>query len=346
MSDFFTHRFVSRRGFVKRGLGTAAVTATAAATLGQAASKPASSNPFAFDVEKYRKTDPTLLHYEQVGRFPVPRSEARRLTMGPEEKLYVSAGNYVCVLDRQGNRLNEIALAAPVRCAAVAQDGTIYASLRTHVEVLDAKGQKRAAWESPNAKTWFTGLAVGENDVFAADSGNRIVLRYDRAGKVVRRIGAKDADRHVPGFILPSPFLDVEIHRDGLLRVNNPGRHQVEAFTFDGDMELAWGKASMGIQGFCGCCNPIALTLLPDGRIVTCEKGLPRVKVYGVTGEFESVVAGPESFVENSKQCDPSDCTTGGLDATVDAQGRIYILDLVANDIRVMTRKAEAAPKI
>jgi uncharacterized cupin superfamily protein len=96
----------------------------------------------------------------------------------------------------------------------------------------------------------------------------------------------------------------------------------------------------MGITGFCGCCNPINFALLPDGRYVTCEKGLPRVKIYSATGEFQSVVAGGESFAENARACGPFDCTAGGLDAAVDSQGHVYILDMVTGDIRVMQRKS------
>jgi hypothetical protein len=166
------------------------------------------------------------------------------------------------------------------------------------------------------------------------------VLRYDKSGKIVRRIGEKNQERNIPGFIVPSPFFDVETARDGLLRVNNPGRHRVEAYTRDGDFEGAWGTVSMGITGFCGCCNPINLALLPDGRFVTCEKGLSRVKTCSSEGAFESVVAGVESFAENANVCGPADCTTGGLDAVADAQGRIYILDFVTGDVRVMKAKA------
>jgi hypothetical protein len=178
--------------------------------------------------------------------------------------------------------------------------------------------------------------------VFAADSGNRVILRCDRSGKIVGRLGEKNKERNIPGFIVPSPYLDVEIAHDGLLRVNNPGRHRVEVYTTEGDFELAWGSASMGVIGFCGCCNPINLALLPDGHCVTCEKGLPRVKIYNERGEFESVVAGPESFPENAKACASKglgDCTRGGLDAVADADGRIFILDFVTGDVRVMKAK-------
>ncbi|HSU57508.1 MAG TPA: hypothetical protein VLT36_25935, partial [Candidatus Dormibacteraeota bacterium] len=116
----------------------------------------------------------------------------------------------------------------------------------------------------------------------------------------------------------------------------------VEAYTFDGDLEFAWGKPGAAIENFCGCCNPIKLAFLTDGRVVTFEKGIPRVKIHGPDGKFESVVAGAESFPENAKVCGPNDCTLGGLSGVVDSKGQIYILDLVAANVRRMTRKPTA----
>lgn len=306
---------------------------------GQAAEKNA-TNPFAYDISRLQKTDHKLIAYEESTRWKAPHAGAKRIAIGPDDTLYICSGNYLTAMNRSGDRGLEIALAEPPRCAAVAKDGNIYLGLRDHIEVFAAKGQRKATWDSPGKKAWLTGIAVTENEVFAADAGNRVVLRYDKSGKLALRLGEKNKERNIPGFIVPSPFFDVEIARDGLLRINNPGRHRVEAYTRDGDFEGSWGKVSMGITGFCGCCNPINLALLPDGRFVTCEKGLPRVKVYSAEGAFESVVAGVESFVENGKACGPSDCTAGGLDAVVDSQGRIYILDLVTGDVRVMKHKA------
>jgi hypothetical protein len=334
-------RLFNRREFFAGSASTMAILSTIAAERGSAAEKGA-ANPFAYDLTRLQKTDPKLIAYEETARWHSPHAEARRLGIAPDGQLLVASGNYVTAMTADGQRGLEIALTEPARAIAAAKDGTVYIGLRDHVEVFDAKGQRKAAWDSPGKKTWFTGLAVTENDVFAADAGGRILLRYDRSGKLVKRIGEKNQERNVPGFIVPSPFFDVELHRDGLLRVNNPGRHRVEAYTVDGDFEFAWGSPSMGITGFCGCCNPINLALLPDGKYITCEKGLPRVKIYGSTGEFESVVAGAESFAENAKACGPADCTAGGLDAVADAQGRIFILDYVTGNVRVMRRKQNA----
>jgi hypothetical protein len=339
---------ITRRDFLKETAGGAGILAVgtgafaASIGLGRAASAGKDANPFAYDVERLRQTDPKLIHYEQVGSFRSPHEDSRRIAIGPDDRVYIAAGNYVSVLDRNGTRITDIAFSAEARCMAAAGDGTIYAAVRDHVEVFDSKGKRVATWDSPGNRTWFTGLAVGEKDVFAADAGNRVILRYDKSGKLAGRIGEKNKERNIPGLIVPSPYLDVVLARDGLLRVNNTGRHRVEAYTASGDLESSWGKPSNAIEGFCGCCNPIGLALLPDGRYVTCEKGLPRVKVYSPEGAFESVVAGPESFPENAKSGinkTRADCMLGGLNAAVDSQQRIYILDLVVNDVRVMKRK-------
>ena len=342
-------QIITRRDFLKETAGGAGILAVgsgsfaASVGLGRAASAGKDANPFAYDVERLRKTDPKLIHYEQVGSFRSPHEDSRRIAVGPDDRVYIAAGDYVSVLDRDGTRITDIAFSAETRCMAAAGDGTIYAAVRDHIEVFDRKGKRLANWDSPGNRTWFTGLALGENDVFAADAGNRVVLRYDKSGKVAGRIGEKNKERNIPGLIIPSPYLDVVLGRDGLLRVNNTGRHRVEAYTLSGDLEFSWGKPSNAIEGFCGCCNPVGLALLADGRYVTCEKGLPRVKVYSPEGAFESVVAGAESFPENAKSGinkTRADCMLGGLNAAVDSQQRIYILDLVVNKVSVMKRKA------
>lgn len=330
----------TRREFFSQAAGTMAVLGLIARQRAEGAPVAASKNPFAYDVSHLQTTDPKLIAYEEESRWTAAHADAKRIAIGPDDTFYVCAGNYLTAHRATGESKLEIATAEPTRCCAVAADGTIYLGLRDHIEVFDAKGQRLTGWESAGPKAWLTGIAVGANDVFAADAGGRVILRYDRSGKLKHRLGEKDKERNVPGFIIPSPFFDVELGRDGLLRVNNPGRHRMELYTVDGDFEGSWGVTVMGIAGFCGCCNPINFTQLPDGKYVTCEKGLPRVKVYSATGEFESVVAGVETFSENARACGPSDCTAGGLDAAVDSQGRIYILDLVTGVIRVMQRKA------
>ncbi len=336
---------INRRDFITKsasGAGLLALGGAVAGAVARAGAAEAAPNPFSYDLGNLAKTDPALLRYEQVTRFSAGCREPRRLAIGPGDRVYLAAQGAIRILGREGEPISEIPLRGSARCVAVAADGTVYAGLRDHIEVFDAQGAPLGAWESPGKRTWFTGLALDAENVFAADSGNRVVLRYDQSGRVQGRIGQRNKERGVPGLIVPSPYLDVALGKDGLVRVNNPGRHVVESYTFNGDLELSWGKPSGAIDGFCGCCNPIGLAMLPDGKCVTCEKGLPRVKVHAADGSLDCVVAGPESFAENAQTGsvqDLSDGAMGGLDAAVDSGGRIYILDLVARQVRVMRRK-------
>ena len=156
--------------------------------------------------------------------------------------------------------------------------------MRDHVEVYDAQGKRQAVWDRPGPRAVLTSIALGEEDVFVADAGSLVVWRYDPAGKVIGQIGRRDPSRGIAGFVCPSPYFDVALAPDGLLRIANPGVHRVEAYTFDGHQELSWGKAGMAIGEFCGCCGPSHIAILPDGRVVTAEKGIPRVKVYSPVG--------------------------------------------------------------
>lgn len=330
----------SRRQFVRQIARGAALVGAGAVV--RPAALAADANPFAYDVSRFARTDPKLIGWEEVARFKCEAKDARRLAIGPGDVMHVAAGNQILRRGPEGS-LPALEMGASVTCVAVAADGALYAGLRDRIAAFDPAGVRVGTWAAPDPKSWFTGLAVSAGDVWVADSGRRIVWRFDRAGKLLGRLGARQPDRNIPGFIVPSPFLDVRLHPDGLLRINNPGRHRVEAYTVEGDFEIAWGQPSAGITGFCGCCNPIGLAILPDGRAVTAEKGLPRVKVYRADGTLESVVAGTESFKENHRQCsNPNDCTRGGLDVAVDGRGRICILDRVTGEVRTLQPKARA----
>lgn len=338
---------VNRREFIRFSTASAAGWGVLFSGLGASMARgveatSSSSSPFAYEVDRLSHIDPRLLRYEPVGKIQGIGPEPKRIATGPDGQLFVATKLGIEILDPVRGKMGEIPLSAPARCVAVAADGMIYAGARGQIFVFNAKGQSVLSWDAPAKKAWLSGLTVGANELFAADSASRVIYRYDRTGKQLGRIGEKDASRNIPGLIVPSPYLDVKLGADGLLRVNNPGRHCVHLFTDDGHLELSWGKPSLAIEGFCGCCNPIGISVLRDGSCITSEKGLPRVKVYSSDHALESVVAGPEMFRENGRPglvSDQSDGTLGGVDTAVDSGGRVYVLDVVARQVWVMRRK-------
>ena len=80
--------------------------------------------------------------------------------------------------------------------------------------------------KTPGEKAVFSSLAVYKDNVFVADAGNRIVYRYDLKGQLINLVGVKDKDNNNPGFVIPSPYFDLAVTSDGLLRVVNPGKHR------------------------------------------------------------------------------------------------------------------------
>jgi len=300
------------------------------------------SQEFNYDVAELARVDPNLILYEETpGAIETGFSDAQGIVVDAEGSIYVAGDRAIRLFAQNGDLQRQIELADAPWCLALSADGMIYVGLKDHVEIYDAQGQRQARWDSLGSDAILTSIAVADESVFVADAGNRVVIRYDTAGRIVKTIGEKDPERNIPGFIVPSAYFDLAVSGDGLLRVVNPGRLRVEAYTVDGDFEFSWGRASMDIEGFCGCCNPSNIAILPGGGFVTCEKGLVRVKVYDSEGRFVGVVATPNQLVEGGQHqiCIlPEQCQAGGFDVAVDPAGRIFVLDTIKNMVRTFTK--------
>jgi hypothetical protein len=295
---------------------------------------------FTYDVSALRKTDPQLLRCDPVAEFHVSFKEPGCVAAGPDQSLLVAGGSSLSVLTLSGEVKTTMNLPGEVRAVCAGPDRAIYAALSDRVCVLDAAGRPVATWKLSGKTPILTSIVAGEQDVFVGDAANRVVLRLNHEGVVVNSIGKKDIARGIPGLVLPSAFLDLVLGQDGMLWVTNTGRHLVEAYTFSGDLEYSWGESSNAIHGFCGCCNPVHLAQLPDGRFITSEKGLPRIKLYSNRGEFEGVVAGPETF---SRYWENPQAKPVGLDVAVDGQGRIVVADPLVGVIRIFGLRPNAS---
>ena len=298
---------------------------------------------YSYDIEQYAKIDPSLIIYQQVGEpIDTDFDKTTAIAMGADGQICIAGDERIVIYQPGFSASKEIELGAEPTCAEIQADGAIVVCVDNFVIFMDSMGVETARWTVPADNAILTSIAMDKADVFVADAVNKFVWRFDRDGNVLGKLGQKDPDRNIPGIVIPSAYFDIATYPDGLLRVVNPGRHWIEAYTSDGDREWYWGTSGVNIKGFSGCCNPVALAVLPDGGFVTAEKGLVRVKVYDADGEFVGVVAGPDQlgWVEPLRICKtPEECKAKGFDVAVDKQGRIYVLDTLRNVVRIFEKK-------
>ncbi len=285
-------------------------------------------NPYKYDIQKLREIPDSLVCYKEINQIPLHLDRPRGIAIGSNNEIFVAADGKVHIFTNNGDFINGIETGIKAQCVHLAESGDIYLSAGDHVEIWTQNGAQKAVWDARSDSSVITSITTTPAHVFVADAGLKVVHHYKPDGTYVKPIGKKDTAKGIPGFIIPSGYLDVDIGRNGNLWVVNTGRHQFESYDMSGNLVTNWSRTSMQLEGFSGCCNPSHMVLLDDGSYVTAEKGIERVKIHAPNGDFQCVVASPAKF-------DPG---TKGLDLAVDSHGRIIILDPVRNLVRIFEK--------
>ncbi|MDD4646172.1 MAG: hypothetical protein PHY99_09310 [Bacteroidales bacterium] len=283
-------------------------------------------NPYEYSVDQYKAVDSTLVRYAETLDFTFGDFDLRGIAFA-NNRLYLVEDNYLLIVSPEGEKLSKSELPESPKCVTASSAG-IFIGFKNHVSHYSTVGALIRQWESLNDSTLLTSLAVTDSLLFAADAGNRRVLRYTTSGTLLGSFdGKRDGSLH--GFILPSPYFDLAVNTDGELWVVNPGRHALENYSFSGQLRGFWDRTAITIDGFSGCCNPAQMAVMSDGAFVTAEKGMVRIKIHGSSGELISVVAPPEKF----------EGETEAPDLAVSPSGDIYALDFERKMIRVFQIK-------
>ncbi|HEY0865843.1 MAG TPA: hypothetical protein VGE01_00610 [Fimbriimonas sp.] len=242
--------------------------------------------------------DPSIPRYRETGRFDAGFRWARGIAASAGALYLAGDMSVKRFVGGKADTVQEMNDA--VQAVAVGEDGRVFAATSDRVLPVDG-----GPWESLGPRARIVSLAAAGGLVYAADAGNRAVVVYDRGGRLVRRI---------EGFIVPSPYFGVAAAPDGDVWISNPGRHQVERYSPEGERLTQVGSQGQEIGAFCGCCNPGPIALAGNGNLVTSEKGIPRVKVLSPEGRLQALVSTDFNV------------QAAGLDVAVDGQ-RIYVLD-------------------
>jgi len=292
--------------------------------------KPGGSvNPYAYDIKTLQAGDTLVAKYAEVQQIKPDLKGIHGIATDLSDRIYIAGEQGVEIYNPAGKREAAFPVQGSARCIQVDRNGLIYLGMEDHLEIFSMQGRQLKRWKNCGIDALITSVAVTPEDVYIADAGNKIVCRYDLDGNFLRRIGEKDPQKNIPGFIIPSPWFDIGMDHEGSLWIVNPGRHRFEKFNRDGELLSSWGKATMAMDGFCGCCNPSHFAFLSDGSFVTSEKGIERIKIYSPLGDFRCIVATPAAFNEGTK----------GLDLAVDSKDRILVLDPERNQVRIFVMK-------
>ena len=292
------------------------------------------------------KTDPARIVADEAGGFGLTGTRAAALAVGPYDSIYIATGNGVHVYDVDGVRVGGFALGGEPQALAVSGDEKLYIALPGRIEVCTAGGRREQTWLLPGKDQQITSLAITGGRVAAAVYPAAEVVVYDAAdGRILTRLTGRDGSAD-SGFVLRSAHFPVAYGPGGLLYVGNPGRFRVEAYDAAWAKVGQWGAVGDAIETFAECCNPVSLAVLPDGRFVTCEKGITRVKVYDVAGRFAGVIAGPDAFTRHDRLAAQDQTGDGyALAAGVDSRGRVWVLDPCVRELRrFVLRPAQTRP--
>lgn len=287
------------------------------------------ANKFEYSVDEFKNVPDDLIHYKETKNFKVGFEMPAGLTI-ENNKIYIVGDKKLKVIDFSGKLLSEIQFTEEPQTVEVAGE-KIHVAFEKRIQVIDEKGDTKADWKLTDEDSYITAVAARGDFVFVADAGTRRIFKFSVNGEIVDEFEGKASEDVLHGFIIPSPYFDIDINEEGDLWAVNPGLHALENYTMDGNLREHWQASGAKTETFSGCCNPAHYTFLSDGSFVTSEKGLVRIKVYKPSGEFSGVVAAPNKF---------EDITEGQApDVAVDNQGNIYALDFDRKVLRVFELK-------
>ena len=252
------------------------------------------------------------------------------IAVGLSDRIYALADGEVRIFEPDGTRIRSWKAPDRASCITIGRDERICIGVNSRVQFFDSSGNPKEGFDAGDSgrPAGITAIKILSQEILVADAAAKCIHRYDFAGKRLGEIGTQNKTR---GFMLPNRSLDIDVDAIGVIVATDTGRHRVTSWTLDGAPVGHFGKFGlMNAEDFVGCCNPVNIACSPDGRLITAEKVVARVKVYDAAGKLLALI-GPEHF-------DPK-CIH--LHLAVDSKKRILVADPVRLEIKIFSANAE-----
>lgn len=282
-----------------------------------------------YDVGGLHHVNDDLIKYKREQKFKTGLKEVWGLVLDEQNELYVCGVGGIEKYTLSGDKILSLNSDSTVRYVGLNEKNELLACVGSDILVYNKSGSQIRKIEN---SSWGTLNAVVQKGEFlyVADRATRLIWKCHLDGKIIKQMGSHlDGGTH--NFVIPGPYMDVSLNPEGNLVTSNPGRHQVNTYSLDGKLLESFGKPSFKHHGFCGCCNPVALTVLRNGHVVTTEKGISRVKILDKKGELVGIVAAPKDFRANKHSF--------VVDLIEGPKGKIYMLDNATNEVLIYTKK-------
>lgn len=299
-----------------------------AETAGKPGPREVNHNIKRYDEKSLHHVSKKLLSHQAMGSFKTQHELVWSLAV-TEAGIFVSGNDGVHHYDSDGELLEKMEAGKSVRYVGPGEKNKLLMCQDDKVLVYQDNGTllktlSNKSFQRPNA------VVEKDGEFYVADRAARMIFHLDGEGETKNTFGhiAKDT---VNNFVIPGPHMDLSLSPNGLLYATNPGRHQVKAYGLDGKLVRVMGKPSFRHDGFCGCCNPVAMTVLRSGEIVTTEKGICRVKSIDEEGILKSIVAPPVDFRANKHAF--------MIDVVEGPDNRIYLLNSETKEVHIYTKK-------
>jgi DNA-binding beta-propeller fold protein YncE len=150
------------------------------------------------------------------------------------------------------------------------------------VVVFDAKGQYLRSWGRGMIGNAHGMRAGRDGNIWVTDNGDHQVLKFDRTGKVLLKLGKRgQAGTDAETFNRPT---DIAFAPSGEVYVSDGyGNSRVVKFTADGKYLMDWGKRGTKPGEFN---TPHSIGVDSKGRVYVSDRENNRIQVFDANGKF------------------------------------------------------------
>jgi sugar lactone lactonase YvrE len=253
------------------------------------------------------------------------------IAVSSRDNIYALGDGEVRIFQPNGNPIGHWKAPDHASCLAISPEKHVLVGSPGRVDIYSSAGNPMGSFTvgETGQPASITAIKTFGKEVLVADASAKIIRRYDRSGKHFGTIGTQGK---ITGFIIPNHSLDIDVDAKGDIYATDSGRHRVTSWGVEGSLKGKFGKfGHNNPEDFVGCCNPVNLAVMPDGKVVTAEKVAARVKVYSPDGRLLALI-GPEHF----------DLRCTRLHLAVDSKGRILVSDPIRQEINVFSPAHES----